>query len=182
MFKVSADPYGTKGGDDDDVINVTNGDNSNSSQVHFEPVRERQKKKQLRKADTMTETYKRSVQTAIPENSSNSSLSLKSTEKKLKKLRKIRASPSGQDSELDGQYQHDTMVPSKPPLVNAKAKNQGGCFSCFCMPTVMGAGKNSTTKQFVPLNDPKSSKLNQVSMGNIAEEEPQFLLEKKARR
>ena len=98
MFKVSADPYGTKGGDEDDIINVTNGENSNSSQVHFEPVRERQKKK-LRKADTMTETYKRSVQTAIPENSSNSSLSLKSTEMKLKKLRKIRGSPSHQDSE-----------------------------------------------------------------------------------
>ena len=92
MFKVSADPYGTKGGDEDDVMNVTNGENSVSSQVHFEPVIER-KRKQLRKADTLTETYKRSVQTAIPNESSNSSISLKSTEKKLKKLRKARGSP-----------------------------------------------------------------------------------------
>ena len=31
MFKVSADPYGAKGGDEDDVMNVTNGENSVSS-------------------------------------------------------------------------------------------------------------------------------------------------------
>ena len=97
----------------------------------------------------MTETYKRSVQTAVPaEGSSDTSLSLKSTEKKLKKIRKVRGSPLiKQGTDIDGQQQQDTMVPSKPPLVNAKAKsNQGGCFSCFCMPTVMGAGKNNPTK------------------------------------
>ena len=45
MFKVSADPYGTKVGDEDDVMNVTNGEeNSISSQVHFEPVIERKRK------------------------------------------------------------------------------------------------------------------------------------------
>ena len=51
QFKVSADPYGTKQGDDDDVINITNGEISNSSQVHFEPVieRQREKRKKMKK-------------------------------------------------------------------------------------------------------------------------------------
>ena len=91
MFKVSTDPYGTKIGDPDDVMNVTNGEISNSSQVHFEPVIER-KRKHLRKADTMTETYKKSVNTAIPNDSSQSSFSIATTEKKLKKIRKQKGS------------------------------------------------------------------------------------------
>ena len=81
QFKVSADPYGTKQGDDDDVINITNGEISNSSQVHFEPVieRQREKRRKMKKQDTMRETYGRSTNTNLPHESDHSSMSLSST-------------------------------------------------------------------------------------------------------
>ena len=63
------------------------------------------------------------------------------------------------------------MVPSKPPLVNAKAKANSGCFSCFCMPTVLGSGKNNASAKFVPLEDKKGKKINQIQTAATLEAE-----------
>ena len=61
------DPYGTerKQIGDDETVNMTDGVDSNSSQVHYEPVLSRKKEK-LRKKDSMTDTNRKSVATAAP--------------------------------------------------------------------------------------------------------------------